>query len=171
MEVILKEDVQKLGRRGDVVKVADGYGRNYLLPQHKAILATPANLKNIEQMRAAALRREAHDRDAAQALASHLSGQALSFVRRAGEHDTLFGSVTSMDIAQELENRGFQIERRRIELPEPIKTLGRFKVSVHLFRDVNAELAVEVLREGGEPVAAAPEAVEPSTGSETTEEA
>lgn len=160
MEVILKEDVPKLGRRGDVVTVADGFGRNFLLPQHKAILASSANLKNIEQMRTATLRREARDRDAAQALAAHLSSQKLSFVRRAGEHDTLFGSVTSMDIAQELENRGFQIDRRRIELAEPIKALGQFKVSIHLFRDVNAELTVEVQREGGEPVAAEAEAPE-----------
>lgn len=157
MEVILKEDVQKLGRRGDVVKVADGYGRNYLLPQRKAIQATPANLKNIEQMRGAAQRKDARDRDAAQALAAQLNGQKLSFTRRAGEHDTLFGSVTSMDIAHELEARGFQIERRRIEIAEPIKALGQFKVSIHLFRDVNAEVSVEVLREGGEPVVEAAE--------------
>lgn len=175
MEVILKEDVQKLGRRGDVVKVADGYGRNYLLPQRKAILATPANLKNIEQMRAAALRKDTRDREAAQALAAQLNGQSLSFTRRAGEHDALFGSVTSMDIAHELESRGFQIERRRIDLDEPIKSLGQFKVSIHLFRDVNAEVNVAVLREGGEPAAAATEelasAAEPEAPAEPEAEA
>ncbi|HZT74298.1 MAG TPA: 50S ribosomal protein L9 [Terriglobales bacterium] len=153
MEIILKEDVQKLGNKGDVVKVADGYARNYLLPRKLAILATPGNLKNVEQMRAAARRKEAKNTAEAQALAEQLGKLALRFARRAGEHDTLFGSVTSMDIAGELEAKGFNIDRRKIELREPLKSLGEFKVPVHLYRDVVAHLAVTVEREG-EPEAA-----------------
>jgi len=147
MEIILKQDVQKLGRKGDVVKVADGYGRNFLLPQRKAIAATPANLRNIEQMRAAATRKEARDREAALALAGQLAAVALEFQRRAGEHEALFGSVTSMDVHHALAERGFDVERRQIELPDPIKALGEFKVPVHLFKGVTAELKVTVTRE------------------------
>lgn len=147
MEIILKEDVNKLGHKGDLVKVADGYARNYLLPHKLAILATPSNLKNIEQMRAAARRKEAKDVESAQGLAAQLAQVALRFTRRAGEHDTLFGSVTSMDIAAELAAQSFEIDRRKIELKEPLKALGRFKVPVHLYRNVIAELSVEIARE------------------------
>ncbi|HEY8056542.1 MAG TPA: 50S ribosomal protein L9 [Terriglobales bacterium] len=150
MEIILKEDMPKLGRKGDVVKVADGFGRNFLLPQRKAIAATAANLRNIEQMRASASRKEARDREAAQALAGQLAQVALVFQRRAGEHDALFGSVTSMDVVHALTERGYEIERRKIELPDPLKTLGRHSVPVHLFKGVTAQLQVTIEREAGE---------------------
>src|SRR5947209_16927723 len=114
MEVILKEDVAKLGSRGDVVKVAEGYGRNYLLPRKLAIEATAANRAVVEQMKAASVRRSAKEKGEAEQLAKQFEGVRLSFTRRAGEHDHLFGSVTSADIAQELERKGFNIDRRKI---------------------------------------------------------
>ncbi len=154
MEVILKENVAKLGRRGEVVKVADGYGRNYLLPRKLAIEANASNLKNLNQMQAAAKRREQQEQADAQALASRLNQVSLSFQRRAGERETLFGSVTSMDILHELQQKGFEIERRQIELPDPLKSLGQFKVPVHLFHGVTAHISVEVQKEG-EPQAEA----------------
>lgn len=154
IEIILKDDVAKLGRKGDVVKVADGYARNYLLPRKLAIPATPGNRNNIEQMRLAASRKEARDLASARDLAARLAAVALVFERRAGEKDTLFGSVTSMDIGAELARQGFELDRRRIELAEPIKALGAVKVAVHLSHGVTAELQIEVRREaaggGGE---------------------
>jgi large subunit ribosomal protein L9 len=147
MQVILKEDLPKLGRKGDVVKVADGYGRNFLLPERKAIAATPANLRNIEQMRASAARQETRDREAALALGAELAKLRLVFARRAGERDALFGSVTSMDIKHELDTKGFDLERRQIELPDPLKSLGEHKVKAHLFKGVDAELLVVIERE------------------------
>ncbi len=147
MEVILKEDVPKLGSRGDVVKVAEGYGRNFLLPKKLAIEATQANRKVIEQMKAAAVRRMQKDKADAEALAGQLAGVTITFHRRAGEHDQLFGSVTSSDVATELERKGFNVDRRKIHLDEPIKTLGEFKVPVRLFKDVTGQLKVEVQKE------------------------
>ncbi|MGH9518001.1 MAG: 50S ribosomal protein L9 [Terriglobales bacterium] len=154
MQIILKADVAKLGRKGDVVKVADGYGRNFLLPQRMAIAATPANLKNIEQMRSSTARKESRDREAALALAQQLAQVQLTFERRAGEHEALFGSVTSMDVHHELTARGYELERRQIELRDPIKALGQFKVPLHLFRDVIAEIVVVVEREAEDTEAA-----------------
>lgn len=154
MQIILKEDMPALGRKGDVVKVADGYGRNFLLPTRKAIAATPANLRNIEQMRAAAGRKDSRDQAAAQALAQQLAQVRLVFERRAGEHDTLFGSVTSMDVHHALADKGYEIERRKLELPDPLKTLGEHKVPVHLFKGVIAEVTVAIERQAEE----APEA-------------
>ena len=150
MEIILKEDLPNLGRKGDVVKVADGYGRNFLLPQRKAIAATTANLRNLEQMRASAAHKDARDHEAALGLAGQLAQVRLVFQRRAGEHDTLFGSVTSMDVRHELEARGYDIERRQIELPDPLKTLGEHAVPVHLFKGVVAQLQVAIEREAEE---------------------
>ncbi len=147
MEVILKEDVPKLGSRGDVVRVAEGYGRNYLLPRKLAIEATQANKSVIEQMKAAAVRRMQKDKADAEALAGQLAGVTITFHRRSGEHDQLFGSVTSSDVAAELEHRGFNVDRRKIQLDEPLKTLGEFKVPVRLFKDVTAQLKVEVHKE------------------------
>ncbi len=147
MEVILKEDVPKLGSRGDVVRVAEGYGRNFLLPRKLAIEATAANKAVIEQMKAAAVRRMQKDKADAEALAKQLEGVALSFSRRAGEHDQLFGSVTSGDLAVALEQKGFNIDRRKIHLDEPLKALGEFKVPIRLFRDVTANIKVEVTKE------------------------
>jgi len=147
MEVILKEDVPKLGSRGDVVKVAEGYGRNYLLPKKLAIEATAANKSVIEQMKAAAVRRQQRDKADAEALSKQLDAVSLSFTRRAGEHDQLFGSVTSSDIATELEHKGFNLDRRKIHLDEPIKTVGELKVPVRLYKDVTAILKVTVQKE------------------------
>ncbi len=147
MEVILKEDVPKLGSRGDVVRVAEGYGRNFLLPRKLAIEATPANKAVIEQMKAASIRRVQRDKAEAEALSRQLEGVTLTLRRLAGEHDQLFGSVTSGDIAAELEKKGFTVDRRKIHLDEPIKTLGEFKVPIRLFRDVTAHIRVEVQKQ------------------------
>jgi large subunit ribosomal protein L9 len=147
MEVILKEDVPKLGSRGDVVKVAEGYGRNFLLPKKLAIEATAANKAVIEQMKAAAVRRAAREKGDAEALAKQFDGVNLHFTRKSGEHDALFGSVTSADIARELENRGFNIDRRKIQLQEPLKTLGEFTVPIRLHRDVITNVKVTITKE------------------------
>jgi large subunit ribosomal protein L9 len=146
MEVILKEDVPKLGNRGDVVKVAEGYGRNFLLPKKLAIEASAANKAVIEQMKASAVRRSAKEKGDAEALAKQFNGVSLHFTRRAGEHDHLFGSVTSSDIASELEARGFNLDRRKIQLVEPLKNLGEFTVPIKLHRDVTTNIQVTVTK-------------------------
>ena len=150
MEVILKEDVAKLGSRGDVVKVAEGYGRNFLLPRKLAIEATSGNKQVIEQMRAAALRRSAKEKAQAEELSKQFEGVSVSFQRRAGEHDQLFGSVTSGDLAEALEKKGFNIDRRKIQLHEPLKTLGDFTVAVKLHKDVTAHLKVVIEKDATE---------------------
>lgn len=147
MEVILKEDVEKLGHRGDVVKVAEGYGRNYLLPRKLAIEATAANKAVIEQMKAASVRRVAREKADAELLAKQFEGVQLSFTRRAGENNQLFGSVTSADIAQELEHKGFTVDRRKIQVTEPLKTVGEFKVALKLHRDVSVQIPVSIVKE------------------------
>ncbi len=147
MEVILKEDVPKLGHRGDLVKVAEGYGRNFLLPKKLAIEANEGNKKVIEQMKAASVRKAQKDKTDAEALAGQLNAVTVTIVRRSGEHDQLFGSVTSSDIAAELEKKGFTIDRRKIELDQPIKTTGEFTAPIRLFRDVTANVKVEVKKE------------------------
>ncbi|MBS1804024.1 MAG: 50S ribosomal protein L9 [Acidobacteria bacterium] len=156
MEVILKEDVANLGHRGDVVKVADGYGRNFLLPRKLALQATLANKAVIEQMKAAAARRSAEEKVQAQALVAELEPLTLSFTRKSGENGQLFGSVTTADIAGELAAKGFEIDRRKIQLSEPIKSLGNFTVSVKLHREVTAHVGVHVAadaaQEAAEPV-------------------
>ena len=159
MEVILKEDVAKLGSRGDVVKVAEGYGRNFLLPKKLAIEATAANRAVIEQMKAAAVRRQAREKGDAESLAKQLAGVELSFTRKTGEHDQLFGSVTSADIARELEHKGLNIDRRKIQLDEPLKAIGDFHVSIKLHKEVSVPVKVTIHKEAGEaPVAATEEA-------------
>ncbi len=150
MEVILKEDVAKLGSRGDVVRVAEGYGRNFLLPRRLAIEATIGNKKVIEQMRAAAVRRSAKEKAQAEELAKQFDGVSISFQRRSGEHDQLFGSVTSGDLAEALEKKGFNIDRRKINLHEPLKTLGEFTVPIKLHKDVTAHLKVVIEKEAVE---------------------
>jgi large subunit ribosomal protein L9 len=150
MEVILKEDVHKLGSRGDVVKVADGYGRNYLLPRKLAIEATRANRAVIEQMKAAAVRRSAREKADAEALSSQFENLSLTFQRRSGEHDQLFGSVTSADLAAEMEKKGFNVDRRKIQLHEPLKSLGEFTVPVKLHKDVTAHVRVVIEKEAME---------------------
>ena len=147
MEVILKEDVAKLGNRGDVVKVAEGYGRNYLLPRKLAIEATQANKAVIEQMKAAAVRKSAKDKADAEVLAKQFEGVSVSFERKVGEKDHLFGSVTSSDIASELTKQGFNVDRRKIHLDDPLKTLGEFHVPVKLYREVTAHVKVVINKE------------------------
>jgi large subunit ribosomal protein L9 len=147
MEVILREDVEKLGHRGQVVKVADGYARNFLLPRKVAVLATPSNKKIVEQERESYLRKEAKIQADAQDLAKLMSAVTVTIAQKAGENDQLFGSVTSADIAASLEKQGYNVERRKIQLEEPIKTLGEFKVAVKLHKDVTLELPVHVVRE------------------------
>ena len=144
MEVILKEDINNLGHRGDVVKVADGYGRNFLLPKKLAMEATAANKAVIEQMKASAVRRSAKEKSEAEALVGQLNNVSLVFERKVGEHDQLFGSVTSADIAHALETKGFNIERRKVHLEEPLKQLGEFHIPVRLHREVTAHVAVTV---------------------------
>jgi large subunit ribosomal protein L9 len=147
MEVILKEDVAKLGNRGDVVKVAEGYGRNYLLPRKLAIEATIANKAVIDQMKAAAVRRTAKEKTEAEALAKQFEGLSVSFERKSGENDQLFGSVTSSDIAEALEKKSFHIDRRKIQLHEPLKSVGEFDIPVKLHKDVTTHLKVVIQKE------------------------
>ncbi len=144
MEVILKEDVNKLGHRGDVVKVADGYGRNYLLPGKLAIEATAANKAVIEQMKGSAVRKSAKEKSEAEQLAAQLTAVELVFERKIGENDQLFGSVTSGDIAHGLEAQGYPIDRRKISLEDPLKSLGEYHVPVKLHREVTAHVKVTV---------------------------
>ena len=144
MEVILKEDVLKLGHRGDVVKVADGYGRNYLLPGKLAIEATPANKAVIEQMKGSAIRKSIKEKSQSEELAKQMDAVELTFERKVGEHDHLFGSVTSGDIAHQLGEKGYTIDRRKISLEEPLKSLGEFHVPIKLHREVTSHLKVTV---------------------------
>jgi len=146
MEVILREEIEKLGNRGDIVNVADGYARNYLLPKKLAVPATEANKKIIEQERQAYLRREAKLASEAEELARMLAGVTVTIAQKAGEMDQLFGSVTAKDIAEALEQLNFQIDRRKILLEEPIKQLGEYKVALRLHRTVTAEIQVNVVR-------------------------
>ena len=152
MEVILKEDVANLGHRGDVVKVADGYGRNFLLPRKLALQATLTNKAVVEQMKTAAARRSASEKALAEELAVKLTPVVLSFTRKSGENDRLFGSVTSVDIAAALETKGFEVDRRKIQLDEPLKSLGDFDVAIKLYREVTAHITVKVLAEAGEEI-------------------
>ncbi len=144
MEVILKEDVNKLGHRGDVVKVADGYGRNYLLPEKLAIEATSANKNVIEQMKSSAVRKSAKEKGAAEELGKQMDAVELVFERKVGDSEHLFGSVTSGDIAHALEAKGFTVDRRRIALEDPLRSLGEFHVPVKLHREVTAHIKVTV---------------------------
>jgi large subunit ribosomal protein L9 len=156
MEVILKEDVVNLGHRGDVVKVAEGYGRNFLLPRKLALQATTSNKAVIEQMKASAARRSASEKAVAETLAAQLEPLVLNFTRKSGENGHLFGSVTSADIAHELEAKGFEVDRRKIQLVEPLKAVGETSVAIKLHREVNAHVKVTVAAESvveTEPVA------------------
>ncbi len=150
MEVILKEDVPKLGSRGDVVKVAEGYGRNFLLPRKLAIEANSANKAVIDQMKAASVRRSAKEKHEAESLAKQFEGLAVSFQRKSGENEQLFGSVTSSDIADALEKKSFHIDRRKIQLHEPLKSVGEFDVPVKLHKDVTAHVKVVIEKEAVE---------------------
>jgi large subunit ribosomal protein L9 len=155
-QVLLREDVEDLGARGEIVKVKAGYARNYLLPRKLAVQATASNVKQIEQERAALLKKEAKERSSAELQAGQLGSLSLNFQRRVGEHGVLYGSVTSMDIAEALKERGYEIDRRRIRLAEAIKEVGEYSVQVRLHREVNVEIPVIVTGEGSAQAAAAP---------------
>lgn len=147
MEVILRADLDKLGARGQVVNVAAGYARNYLFPKKLAVAATEANKKIIEQERLAHLRKEAKEKAGAEDLAGLLAGVSVTLAEKAGEMDQLFGSVTVKDITEALARRGYNIDRRKIHLEEPIKQLGDHKVPIRLHREVTVEITVQVVRE------------------------
>jgi large subunit ribosomal protein L9 len=147
MEVILREHVDNLGRRGDVVKVAEGYARNYLLPRKLALAVTEANKRQIERERQAAEARELEEKTQAEAFAQRLTQAEIEIPRRVGENNTLYGSVTSADIAQALQSKGFDIEKRKIQMPEPLKALGESTVPVKLHREVTAQVRVKVVAE------------------------
>ena len=147
MEVILRDHVDNLGRRGDVVKVADGYARNYLLPRKIALKVTEANRRQIERERKIFEAKEAEERQQAEALAERLSQVEIEIARRVGENNTLYGSVTSADIAHALEAKGFQVDKRKITLAEPLKALGEATVPLKIHRDVSADLKVKVVPE------------------------
>lgn len=147
MELILREDVEKLGTRGQMVKVADGYARNFLLPRRLAVIASEANKKIVEQERQAHLRKEAREKATAQELGNMMAGVSVTIAQKAGDQDQLFGSVTAKDIADGLEAQNYHIDRRKIQLAEPIRQLGEHKVPVRLHRDVTVEITVNVVRE------------------------
>ena len=161
--VLLREDVDNLGTRGEIVRVKAGYARNYLLPRKLAVEATAGNVKQIEGERRALQKREARDRASAEGQAGQLRSLKLDFERKVGEHGLLYGSVTSMDIAEALREQGYEIDRRRIQLREPIKETGEFTVAVRLHREVTVELPVRVMPEGGAPVEAAPAETAPAS--------
>jgi large subunit ribosomal protein L9 len=145
MEVILREHVDNLGRRGDVVKVTPGYARNYLLPRKLALAVTDNNKRQIDREKKLAEARDAEERAGAEGIAARISALDIEIARRVGEHDTLYGSVTSADIAQALQAKGFEIDKRKISLAEPLKALGETSVPVKIHRDVTAQLKVRVV--------------------------
>jgi len=147
MQIILQEDVEKLGNRGDVVTVKPGYARNFLLPNKLAVEATPGNMKALERIRAALAKKTATELEAAKKQAELLGAVALKFTRKTGENDQMFGSVTSGDIAESLKKEGFEVDKRQIQLPEPLKTLGDFPVTIKVFRDVTAQIQVNISKE------------------------
>src|SRR5262245_5442174 len=147
MDVILREDIEKLGSRGQVVHVAAGYARNFLLPKRLAVPATESNKKIVEQERQAHLRKEAKLKGEAEDLSKLMTGLTVTISQKAGENDQLFGSVTAKDIADALEKKNFSIDRRRIQLEEPIKQLGEHRIPVRLHREVATEIVVNVVKE------------------------
>jgi large subunit ribosomal protein L9 len=147
-KVLLREDVDDLGARGEIVRVRSGYARNYLLPRNLAVQATAGNVRSIEQERAALLKKESKERSTAEAQSDQMRSLVLEFRRKAGEQGALYGSVTSMDLAEALKERGYEIDRHRIHLREPLKRLGDFNVPVRLHREVTIDLQVKVVPEG-----------------------
>ena len=153
MEVILREHVDNLGRRGEIVKVADGYARNYLLPRKLALPATDGNRRHVERERKIVEAREANEKGQAEAVAARLAAIDITIARRVGETDQLYGSVTSADIVDYLKAKGIEVDRRKLILPEPIKTIGDHDVPLKLHREVTVPLKVHVVKEGAAPVA------------------
>jgi large subunit ribosomal protein L9 len=148
MEVILREHVDNLGRRGEIVKVADGYARNYLLPRKLALLATEGNRKQIERERAKFDAKESDEQRAAEAIAERMANVEVVIARKVGETEAMYGSVTAADIAAALAAKGFELDRRKLQLADPIKKLGQFEIPVKLHRDVTATVRVKVVAEG-----------------------
>ena len=153
MEVILRQHVDNLGERGQIVKVADGYARNYLLPRKLALPATEGNKRHVERERRIVDQREADEKGQAEALASRLGSVDITIARRVGETDQLYGSVTAADIADYLKAKGFDVDRRKLVLADPIKTIGEHNVPLKLHRSVTVPLTVKVVKEGGEATA------------------
>jgi len=145
MQVILREHVDNLGRRGEIVKVADGYARNYLLPRKLALLATDGNKKQVERERGKYVVKEAEEQKVAEAMAERLGALEISIAKKVGETEALYGSVTTAEIAEALSAKGFEIDRRKMHLAEPIKRLGEFDVPVKLHPDVTAHVKVRVV--------------------------
>ena len=150
MEVILREHVDHLGKRGEIVKVADGYARNYLLPRKLALPATDGNRKHVERERKIMETREGEERGRAEAIAARLQAIDIAIARRVGDTEQLYGSVTAADIADLLKAKGFEVDRRKLILPEPLKTLGEHNVPLKLHREVTVALKVRVVREGAD---------------------
>jgi large subunit ribosomal protein L9 len=148
MEVILREHVDNLGKRGEIVKVADGFARNYLLPRKLALPATAGNRKHVERERKIMETREAEEKGAAEAISTRLAAVDISIARRVGDTEQLYGSVTAADIVEFLKGKGFEIDRRKLILPEPLKSLGEFDVPLKLHREVTVPLKVKVVKEG-----------------------
>jgi large subunit ribosomal protein L9 len=148
MQIILQEDIDKLGHRGDIVTVKPGYARNFLLPRKLAVEATQGNLKAIERIRTSLAKKTATELEAAQKQAELLNGISLKFTRKTGENDQMFGSVTSADVAEGLAAQGFKIDKRQVQLTEPIKIIGESQVTIKVFRDVTAQIKVTVEKEG-----------------------
>src|SRR5215813_3265710 len=147
-KVLLREDVDDLGARGEIVRVRSGYARNYLLPRNLAVEATTGNVKGIEAERAALMKKEAKERASAESQSQQMSTLELEFRRKAGEQGALYGSVTSMDVAEALRERGYEIDRHRIHLREPLKRIGEYTVPIRLHREVTIDLKVRVAPEG-----------------------
>ncbi len=147
MQIILQEDIDKLGHRGDIVTVKPGYARNFLLPRKLAVEATEGNLKVIERIRTSLAKKTATELEAAQKQAELLNGISLKFTRKTGENDQMFGSVTSADIAEGLAAQGFKMDKRQVQLAEPIKIIGESEVTIKVFRDVTAQIKVSVEKE------------------------
>jgi large subunit ribosomal protein L9 len=150
MQVILREHVDNLGRRGEIVKVADGYARNFLLPRKLAMLATEGNKKQIERERGKFVVKEAEEQKVAEAMAERLGALEISIAKKVGETEALYGSVTTADIAEALKAKGFELDRRKLHLAEPIKRLGDFDVSVKLHPDVTAHVKVHVVAQSAQ---------------------
>jgi large subunit ribosomal protein L9 len=147
MQIILQEDIEKLGHRGDIVTVKPGYARNFLLPRKLAVEASAGNLKAIERIRTSLAKKTATELDAAQKQANLLNGISLSFTRKTGENDQMFGSVTTADIAESLDAQNFKIDKRQVQLKDPIKAIGEYPVTIKVFRDVTAQVTVHVTKE------------------------
>lgn len=168
MDVLLKEDVDNLGHRGQVVRVRSGYGRNYLLPQGLAIEATAGNKRMIEEQRRVLAKREDRERTSAQSESAKLDGLELRFERRVGEHGLLYGSVTALDIIEELKKLGYTVERRKVSLRDHIKEVGDYDVTIKLHRDVVPTIKVKVRKEGAEDEPVQPEAADTETAVEAS---